>query len=127
MKIVVLGHTSRGRPSAVDTGVVARELNFDRGGIEKIFMNYLGELGVLLTGWAAVDREHALDGRIEETLAQHSLSDHPSGSEKDGLHGFISTSVEWITRGQERNSSRDAATCSLAGGSVCAKKTGASV
>src|SRR5271170_5138295 len=127
MKIRVLGHTSRRRPGAVETGIVAGDVRFDPDEIKKIFVDSLGELGVLLAGWAAIDREHALDARVEETFAQDSLSNHPSGPEKDSLHGFVSTSVEWMTRGQERNSSRDAATCSLAGGSVCAKKTGASV
>ena len=50
------------------------------------------QLGVLLSGRAAPDREHALDAGIEQAFAQHALPDHAGGAEQDDFHDLMNAS-----------------------------------
>jgi len=49
-------------------------------------MYELAKLHVAVSGRRPADRLHALDIRMKETLAQHSLTDHSGGAEKKHVH-----------------------------------------
>src|SRR5208282_3007535 len=127
--VAFFGHARGRRAGAVETGVVAGELSLHRRIIEKVLVDQLGELRVLPASGIANDAENLLDAWVEEAFAQDALADHAVCTEQNGLQAIASVasaSLACTIRGQDRNSSSDAATCSFATGSLCAKKTGAS-
>ncbi len=90
---VALGVHAHGRDAETEeAGVVSGELGFDRGEIREVAVQHFMQLGILQSGRAAPDHQHALDAGIDQAFAQHALPDHAGGAEQDHFHDVMNAS-----------------------------------
>ena len=85
-------HPDGGNTEAEEAGVVSGEFGFDRGEIGEILVQYFPQLGVLQSGRAAPDHQHAFNGGIDQAFAQHALANHAGGAEQDHFHDLMNAS-----------------------------------
>jgi hypothetical protein len=65
-------------------------------------MYRLAQFLLMDAGGGPANRLHSFDIRVQETLAQHTLTHHPAGAKEQNLHGFLMLSFspnQWQRRG----------------------------
>src|ERR1700712_3699408 len=85
-------HADRADAEAKEAGVISGQFGLDGREIGEITVHDLAQLGVMLPGRAAPDREYAFDSGIDQAFAQHALPDHAGGAEQDDFHDFRNAS-----------------------------------
>src|SRR5665647_1334402 len=95
MAVALLAEPDRADPEAEEAGVVTGQFGFDRGEIQKVLVQQLAQLRIVLFGGAAPDREHAGDRGIAQAFAQHALPDHAGGAEQDDFQFYLLAPVSY--------------------------------
>jgi hypothetical protein len=84
--VLILRHPRRRPPKAEEARIVTRQLRFNPEKNQKVTVNQLAQLLVLLPGRAPHDRQHPLNLRIEQTLPQNALPYHPRRAKYHSFH-----------------------------------------
>ena len=81
-----LGQASRRRAQTVEARVEPRQLVLHGRQVEQISVHDLAKLRMRLARRRSPEGDHPCDFRIEQTLAQYTLTDHATGTEDEHVH-----------------------------------------